>query len=203
MKKLLLCLLVSASFYAGEIHDHTITIRMNSDIETIDLSQQPPETRRILHKLAYKQYLQYNQWACFKAALLACSITSGISIIYMWWVNKQEIMFSPYLRLCNKCGTWVHNYMTLRGTQLRKDCLYKNYGFTYCLDCWKSLTELIAEYVLLQYEDKSNDYRLNECKNCMCKCVCGQWASSHRVTCYNGVKNPIYTHCNPCNCSKK
>lgn len=72
----------------GELHDTTITLRMNGDYETIDLTQQPPETRKILHKLAYKQYLSYNQWACFKAALLACSITTAISLGAVWYANK-------------------------------------------------------------------------------------------------------------------
>lgn len=88
MKRILLSLLLCIPSVAGELHDQTITIRVNSDIETIDLSQQPPDTRKILHKLAYKQYLQYNQWACFKAALLACSITTAASLITVWYANK-------------------------------------------------------------------------------------------------------------------
>lgn len=88
MVRKLLFFLVSIPVLAGELHDQTITLRMNGDIETIDLSQQNPETRRILHKLAYKQYLSYNQWACFKAALLACSITTAASLVTVWYINK-------------------------------------------------------------------------------------------------------------------
>lgn len=88
MKKLMAVFLVVSSLYAGELHDQVITLRMNGDYETIDLSQQSPDTRRILHKLAYKQYLSYNQMACFKAALLACSITSAICLGAVWYANK-------------------------------------------------------------------------------------------------------------------
>lgn len=73
---------------AGELHDTTITLRMNGDYETINIAEQHPETRRILHKLAYHQYLKHNQWACFKAALLACAITTSITLVTVWYANK-------------------------------------------------------------------------------------------------------------------
>lgn len=81
-------LLLFCPVLAGELHDTTITIRMNGDFETIDISQQNPDTRKLLHKLAYTQYLKHNQWACFKAALLACSITSATSLLVVWYANK-------------------------------------------------------------------------------------------------------------------
>lgn len=88
IKTLFLCLALSSPLMCGELHDTTITLRMNGDYETIDLSQQNPETRRILYKLAYKQYLSYNTWACFKAALLACSITTAAALGAVWYASK-------------------------------------------------------------------------------------------------------------------
>ena len=81
-------LLMSGSIVCGELHDHQITLRVNGDYETIDISQQNPETRKILHKIAYNQYLKHNQWACFKAALLACTITTAASLVAVWYANK-------------------------------------------------------------------------------------------------------------------
>ena len=88
MKPLCFSMLFTLSLVASELHNEQLTIRINGDYETIDLSQQPQETRRILHKLAYKQYLEHNQWATFKAALLACSITTAASFIAIWYANK-------------------------------------------------------------------------------------------------------------------
>ena len=88
MKRLLLMLFLSVPLLAVDLHDEKILIRVNGDIESIDLSQQPPETRKILHKLAYKQYLSHNQWACFKAALLACSISTAAALVTVWYANK-------------------------------------------------------------------------------------------------------------------
>lgn len=88
MKNLLFFMLLSVPVLAGELHDTTITLRMNGDYETIDISQQTQETRRILHKIAYNQYLKHNQWACFKAALLACTITTAASLVAVWYANK-------------------------------------------------------------------------------------------------------------------
>lgn len=90
MKKLLLAysLILCSPSWCEELHDTMITLRTNGDIETIDISKQDPITRRILHKLAYNQYLKYNQWACFKAAILACSITASLTLGVVWYANK-------------------------------------------------------------------------------------------------------------------
>jgi len=91
MKKLLLCLLLSTTPFlanppvSDEI-DIVMLIKTNGDYDSIDIAKQDPETRKILHKLAYQQYLKHNQWAAFKACLLACSlvaVAAGGTVFYL------------------------------------------------------------------------------------------------------------------------
>lgn len=80
MKKLLLLFLLLSRTINSEPNDTTIMLRTNGDFDSLDISKQDPQTRKILHKIAYQQYLKHNEWASFKAALAACGIIAVISL---------------------------------------------------------------------------------------------------------------------------
>lgn len=88
MKKFLFMLLLLSAPLVADENSTMITLRTNGDYDTLDISKQDPQTRKILHKIAYHQYLKHNQWAAFKASLAACAIIAAISMGGVYYATR-------------------------------------------------------------------------------------------------------------------
>ena len=88
MKKLFLLFLLSCCTVNSNSNDAVMLLRTNGDIDSIDISKQDPQVRKILHKIAYEQYLKYNEWSAFKASFAACSIVAAISVSAVYYATR-------------------------------------------------------------------------------------------------------------------